>query len=333
MIRIPLRRFAARALSLALAAAAVPAAAQVLVPPGPAQPAQPTRPASPSKPPTISGTIENPAIPWRTEPPPSPDQLIAMPAVLHLPGESAIEVRRDIAYRTVNGQVLRFDLYLPPGATRALPAVIFVSGASDSRDWAVFKSYGRMAATQGLAAIVYAKRYRRNEVLEGADDTAVLLDFLRSRGAELGIDATRVAMWGFSAGGRLLATGMNPRHGEVRAIVGFYSLLDMSADLPFYPDSLRPLVRDRASPVSVIQDRPASVPPTLLVRAGLDDPAVNAGIERFARFAYDSNRPVELINYPEGRHGFDLLDDREESRRIMRRAFRFVIDALGSELP
>jgi acetyl esterase/lipase len=40
------------------------------------------------------------------------------------------------------------------------------------------------------------------------------------------------------------------------------------------------------------------------------------------------NRPLTLTNYPAGAHAFDLLDDSETSRRIIRQVLDFLRDQL-----
>lgn len=310
--------------------AAAPLAAQPPVPAGPAQPTQPSQPAEPSRPAPVSGReIQVVQSSGRTLPGPTREQLRTLRPALRLPGENDVVVRTGIPYRVVDGDTLLFDLYLPAGEKRPRAAVIFVTPASDARDWPMMRGYGRLAAAQGLAAVVYAKRYERSEVLPGAIDTGALLDHVVQNAAALGVDPARLALWAFGTGGRLLATGMDVRRPEVRAIVGFYPVLDLSDELPLYPDSLRFRVRTLASPVHALQDRPTVVPPTLLVRAVLDEPMLNSGIDRFVHFALEADRPIELINVPGAGRGFDLLNDREDTRRVIRRAFEFVMEQLS----
>ena len=297
-----------------LAAAAVARAQYPSQPQGPSQPSQPQRPAP------VQG--EAPIVPLRAMP--TPEQMTKMPAVLHLPGEDAAVVKKDVVYGTAAGKPLHFDLDLPPGASAPRAGIVFVSGASDARDWAVYQSYGRLAAAQGFAGIVYEKRYERGQVLEGVADTGMLLDWLREHAREQGVDPSRIVLWGFSGGGILLGTGIDARRPEVRALIGFYPALDYSQYFPMYPDSLRAVVKAKASPADILQSRPTALPPTLIARAGLDDPLLNSGVMRFLRLALDAGRPIELINVAQGRHAFDVLDDTEESRRAMRRAFEFA---------
>jgi acetyl esterase/lipase len=131
-------------------------------------------------------------------------------------------------------------------------------------------------------------------------------------------------LWGFSGGGILLGTGIDARRPEVRALIGFYPALDYSPYFAMYPDSLRAVVKAKASPADILESRAPALPPSLIVRAGLDDPLLNSGIMRFVRLALEGGRPIELINVAQGRHAFDALDDTEESRRAIRRAFEFA---------
>jgi acetyl esterase/lipase len=71
------------------------------------------------------------------------------------------------------------------------------------------------------------------------------------------------------------------------------------------------------------------MPPMLIVRAGQDKADLNQGLEEFAAEAVARNQPVQLVNYPEGHHGFDVVDDNEATRGIMRQAFTFLREQLA----
>lgn len=137
----------------------------------------------------------------------------------------------------------------------------------------------------------------------------------------LGIDPHRICLWGVSGGGTLLAVGLASR--QVRCIVGLYPFVDIRQILPRFPDPARDSVRRLLSAVD-LPDSIAAAPRLLLVRAGLDQPSLNASIDSVVRHALDRNRSIELINHPTGHHAFDLIDDTEESRAILLRAMQFV---------
>jgi hypothetical protein len=47
-------------------------------------------------------------------------------------------------------------------------------------------------------------------------------------------------------------------------------------------------------------------------------------VAAFIQEARAKNFPVEVHDYPEGRHGFGVHDDTEESRQLIARALAFV---------
>ena len=77
---------------------------------------------------------------------------------------------------------------------------------------------------------------------------------------------------------------------------------------------INPITKDRWP------DRPAFV-----VRAGQDEtPGLNAALDRMFTLALAENRPVTLVNYPEGPHAFDLFRDTSETRRILQQGLAFL---------
>jgi acetyl esterase/lipase len=253
--------------------------------------------------------------------------------VYSIPGMEQAGVQRGIVFGKQDERELRMDVYAPtdrPSDT-LLPAVVFIGGAEDVRDWEWFISYGRLAAATGVMGIVADKRYQRgwDGTQQGFADTELLLDYLRANGAEHGIDADRLCLWTFSAGGRLTAVGLRPEQTGIRCLVSFYGALDVSYQVPRVEDRAayeREL--QRFSPLHAISARGADAPPTLLVRAGRDSPALNAGIERYAIEGMWHGADVTMINHAAGIHGFDGYDATERSREVIRQALAFVRDRL-----
>ncbi|HJU89850.1 MAG TPA: alpha/beta hydrolase [Gemmatimonadaceae bacterium] len=250
------------------------------------------------------------------------------PLVLRVPGADRVQAQPDLAYRTVNDSALRMDLYLPrltsPGRP---PVVVLNSGASDARKWQGFVDLARIASLNGIAAVNFAKRYERGRLLEGADDLRALLTLLREKGDSLGVDGRRVCIWGFSGGGLLIPVGMTAGE-QIRCLVGYYPAIDLRTILPMLPEAQRDSARRTLSAIDLLEGG-ARMPPMLLVRAGRDRAELNEQIERVAAAAAASKQPVELIEYPNGQHGFDVADDTDESRAIIRRTVEFVRQQLG----
>ena len=57
--------------------------------------------------------------------------------------------------------------------------------------------------------------------------------------------------------------------------------------------------------------------PLLLVRAGLDNDVFNLALNNMAARALRANVPVTVINFANGHHGFDVMDDDDQSRAVV----------------
>jgi hypothetical protein len=83
-----------------------------------------------------------------------------------------------------------------------------------------------------------------------------------------------------------------------------------------------------ASPLTQIEEA-TSMTPMLVARAGKDQEWINMAIDRFVQKALVRNLPVELLNHTEGPHAFEIFDDSERSREIVRRTLDFIKDQLS----
>ena len=71
--------------------------------------------------------------------------------------------------------------------------------------------------------------------------------------------------------------------------------------------------------------------PMLVVRAGQDQFGVNESLDSFIGAALDKDLPVRLINHAGAPHAFDLFDDSEATREIIREILRFMQFHLSKE--
>jgi len=62
----------------------------------------------------------------------------------------------------------------------------------------------------------------------------------------------------------------------------------------------------------------------LIVRAGLDNPRLNASIARLVTVAVARNVDIDFMNHATGHHAFDMLDNNERSREIIRATLEFL---------
>ena len=211
----------------------------------------------------------------------------------------------------------RVDLHLPE-AEGPRPAVLFVHGgpvAADEwptpRDTPFFLGYGRHAAGLGLVGATLDHRlHGLADYPRAADDLAEAVELVR---ADPRVDADRIALWFFSAGGLLAADWLAAPPPWLRCVALNYPAL---APLPDW----RP-VEARFRPADRLT---AASPPVVLTRAGLEHPAFQATVDHFLAVAEEVGAEVELIDVPTARHGFEAVDRTAETRSAVERAARSV---------
>jgi acetyl esterase/lipase len=272
------------------------------------------------------------------KPKPSFDEIVRMRVVHVVPGMDKVVARRNMVYRTVGEQRLEMDAYVPPGLAEAerRPAVVFVHGGPVApqlrpKDWGGYVSYGELTAASGLVGITFNHRfYDPERPDEPAADIAALIEHVRANARTLHVDPDRLAVWAFSGGGLFLGPFLAERPPCVRAVVSYYATLDIQALQPGQPDTMGAEMRRRFSPVAHLGPGSRPLPPILVARLGQDNPLLNETVDRFVREALLRNVPLDLLNHPEGHHGFDVLDDDARSREIIARTLEFLKARLGN---
>jgi acetyl esterase/lipase len=263
------------------------------------------------------------------KPTPSLEEIVRLRVVHRVPGTDRVRVDCNRSYKAVAGGTLLADVYRPADAAVPCPVVVLIHGGpvpagSTPKNMGCFVSWGETLAASGLAAVTFNHRfYGAAELLEAARDVEDAVAWVRNEAIELGIDPARLALWAFSGGGPFLSLALREGAPALRALVAYYAALDLR-EMP--PDPAAPISdgdRLALSPAHQVESgRP--VPPVLVARAGLDLPSLNATIDRFIAAALAHNAPVEAINHPDGRHGFDILDDDPRTREIAARTIEFL---------
>jgi acetyl esterase/lipase len=270
------------------------------------------------------------------ETPKTVEELVRLRIVHPLPLGPPARVRKSVQYGGDGNPELLMDVYLPGTETSASPAaVLLVHGGPGprmgARNLGVFVSYGELLAGNGLAAVAFDHRFTAPERLpDAAADVAAALAFVRAHAGDLGVDRERLALWAFSGGGPLLSVALRGDTPYLRALVAFYAVLDLQERAPAAAaGALDEALRRELSPLHHLAAG-AALPPMLIARAGQDQPALNATIDRFVAAALARNAPLDLLNHPAGRHGFDILDDCARSREVIARAVGFLRQCLGA---
>jgi len=245
--------------------------------------------------------------------------------VYRVPNMDKVMVHSNLVYKTVADQPLQADVYLPKGtpSNAALPAIIFVLGDAPpavlrtAKDWEFFQSYGRMAAACGFAAVTFNHRSHENftKLSEVREDIEDLVRYVRTNAPALSVNQDKFCLWFFSGSGPHLGVGMGTNARFVRCLVAYYPALAVPPHAAMAAEY---------SSIEQIKKHAPRVPPMLLAKAGLDAPFLNRLIDSLRDQAKDSNLPLEYLEHPKGRHAFDILDDDDTSREILRRTMNFI---------
>ncbi|MFI8348091.1 dienelactone hydrolase family protein [Streptomyces sp. NPDC085596] len=216
------------------------------------------------------------------------------------------------------------DLY-PPDDQVACPAVVFVHGGPlpagirpTPRDWPFFTAYARHAAQLGTVGVTLDHRlHAPGDLARAAEDVSAAVELVR---AHPRVDGDRVALWFFSGGGPLAAPWLSAPPPWLRCLAVNYPMLE---PLPGHGTD-----GDRFRPAAAV--RGAGDLPVILTRAGLEDPALDATVERFLDAAAECGASVEVVAAPHCHHGFETLDHTTEARAAVREAMRRVLGHLGA---
>ncbi|HVG21096.1 MAG TPA: alpha/beta hydrolase [Blastocatellia bacterium] len=272
------------------------------------------------------GKLEDP--PWIKEV--APQRIVYV-----LPGMQQIKARKDITYKRVAGVELKMDVYnpqkLPRGARR--PAVVFIHGGAippnlrtKPKEWGSYVSYGQLAAASGFVGITFNHRFHGWDMKAMSDarsDVADAIAYIRSNAESLGVDGDRICLWALSGGSLLVGPAIADAPPYIRSLVFYYAVMDLEA-----LRKERPVITDEAasefSLISRLKGAVRAFAPIYIARAGRDEPGLNIAVDRFIQEAMSRKATLDFSNHAEGQHGFDVLNDDERTREIIRRTLEFI---------
>ncbi len=259
-----------------------------------------------------------------------------MRVVYQLPHMEQVPVRKDIVYKTVDGQDLGMDVYYPPAiqSHTPRPAVLLVHGGSQPehvehvKESAPYVSWAQLLAAAGFSAVVFKHRTdegftRLNEASSDVDD---LVHYVRKNGASLHIDVDRLCIWVFSQGsihGLHIVLRDTPAY--IRCIVAYYAGMSLMNPRSFhFPVEEEDLAKE-FSPAYQLRHADASkVAPMFIARAGKDRVFLNEALDEFCSIASERNIPLTFMNHPTGEHGFDIFNDDARTREIIKATLAFL---------
>lgn len=121
--------------------------------------------------------------------------------VYDIPAIKQVKLKADVPYLRDAKGILTLDLYLPPKlkAGENRPAVVFLNAIGDRpndklKHWEIYRSWPRLVAAHELVGVsMETDGNRIQECLRA------VFNFLAQRGAEYGIDGSRVGVYAASA--------------------------------------------------------------------------------------------------------------------------------------
>ena len=249
--------------------------------------------------------------------------------VYTVPDMDAVTIRRDIEYQATKEGSLTMDLYLPPGSgsTERIPAVVLASGYPDpgyeavlgckQKEMGACVSWGQLLAASGLVAVTYTNR-------EPARDLNALLRHLRGDAAPPEIDKNRIGVWACSGNVPMALSVLmqDAGHSCKCGVLCYGFMLDLEGSTAVAEAAAQfGFVNPCAGkPLDLLQELPLFV-----VRAGQDAmPRLNETVDLFLAGALSRNLPLTLVNHASAPHAFDLLDDSETSREVIREILAFL---------
>ena len=277
---------------------------------------------------------------------PRPAPLVARDLFI---GVSSPAVRvEDHLFASVGGQELRLDLYRPAKDHPPLPGVVVIHGGSwQSGSRKDFSALNRYLAARGYVVAAVSYRFAPPFRFPAArDDVATAITFLKRNAGRLGLDASRLALVGRSAGGQLaLVVAYTARDPAIKGVVSYYgpaalrwgyanpakrSIIDSSGVLDAYlggPPETHGSQYQAASPLSHIGH---GTPPTLLIN-GLRDELVSPFYGEFLSDRLNRAKVPHLyLQLPWAAHGCDYLFSGLCGQITTYTVERFLSAALGA---
>ncbi len=257
--------------------------------------------------------------------------------VYQIPEMEDVVCHKGEIYYSGNSFDLEADIYIPPGLSRGskLPLVILTNNYPDvvwnknsgvcHKDWQMIISWAELIAASGMIAVTYQTLYSQSE-------SDSLISYLSRNADKFNIDIDRIAVFGCSANALAAQSLLQNDSYNIRCAVLYYGLL-LTPDQKYFEEinSAQNSFGFYFSDLNQVDDIPSDIP-ILVTRAGKDkNPLILMTIDHFLNEAVKSNAKITFINYPEGQHDFDILDDTENSRLIIRQTVDFLTAHLDVE--
>ncbi|EIP99633.1 prolyl oligopeptidase family protein [Opitutaceae bacterium TAV1] len=249
--------------------------------------------------------------------------------VEELPGAQAV------IYRQIGEAILRLHVFLPPDhrASDRRPAMlIFFGGSWERGDPTQFARHATYFASRGMAVILpdyRTRQYHGQSPLDCVADAKAAMRWTRGHAAGWGIDPTRIAAAGGSAGGYLAAATVIDALEEPGvdtsvscrpdALVLFNPVLD-TTPTGFQTEKFG----ERALAASPVHNVRPGMPPTIVFHGKADALVPCEQAERYAAAMEAAGNTCRLLTYEKQGHGFYIRKPRYYTQ-VIQEADRFLV--------
>ncbi len=270
-------------------------------------------------------------------------------------------LEQDVTYCTPDGVPLKMDIYYPETDTGPWPVAMYVHGggwvSGDKADGAGIRD---IPALRQAGFLVVAVNYRlapEHKFPAQIEDVKCAVRYLRAHAARYHLDPQRIAVWGGSAGGHLVAllgtadesAGWDvgeylDQSSRVQAVVDMFGPTDLAAEDFFsmrrehkaqvlfgIPDLSNPAVQ-QASPIHHVS---ADDPPFLIIHGAQDDLVPLSQSQAFYKALQAAGVPAQLIVVENAGHGLARRGGTPSPSRgeISQRIVEFFQEALDYAPP
>jgi pectinesterase len=132
-----------------------------------------------------------------------PDATIARPTV-----QTTIQTKQNLTYCTIGSRELKLDVFRPMAKRKkGYPAVLFIHGGGwRSGDRSHHVPLAQQLAAKGYVTVTAEYRLSAEALYPAAvTDLKAAIRWMRANASTYQIDTSKIAVWGFSAGGQLAA--------------------------------------------------------------------------------------------------------------------------------
>lgn len=231
-------------------------------------------------------------------------------------GDSIQPIPIDFAYKEVEGKVLRFALY-HDDLTTPKPTVILVHGGGwQYGNYLRTNNWPKLLRDAGYQVISVEYRLATADVPtwdKAPSDIHDAITFIKTYALKLGVDASKIALFGQSAGGHLALLEAHSSS-SVEAVVGLYAPTDLTEDFKLSIDKDAELAFLGGTPsdypqryraVSVAPYVKDTSPTTLLIQGTSDDLVDRSSGQTLGETLEKNRVKHRLVFLPFTGHSFD----------------------------